>query len=313
MEVLAMENGRLLFTKMHGAGNDYIYVDCTDRNNPFLWISDIPEAVRRLSHRRFGAGADGVILIYPSLKGDVRMEMYNADGTRGKMCGNGVRCVGKFVHAHGLTEKTSLQIETDSGLKRVRIKEKSVQAEMGEPLVLPGRFFVQDERGNHVLIRLVWMGNFHGVCMWQEENEEEWENGLSLQAYADRWIEELKRKIEGTACQKAMAQLHTDLSQLNFEFCRKRKDSHVSFARVLERGSGETLSCGTGACAIQASCYIEGTGAEKMEISMPGGTLQVCWKGANTTSILEGPVQTVYEGVVEKEFFTLLRKKNKII
>ena len=273
------------FTKMHGCGNDYIYMDCTAQSLP-----DPAAAAVRLSDRHFGVGADGLILIRPSEVADFRMEMYNADGSEGKMCGNGIRCVAKFVYDKGLTDKTQLTVETRSGVKTLDLtveegKVSQVRVDMGMPncaaaaipVVGMGDYVVGREvsiAGMPWVITCVSMGNPHCV-VWVEDVD-----ALPL--------EEIGPRFE-----------HHPMfpDRVNTEFVQVVDPSHIR-VRVWERGSGETLACGTGACASVAAGYLNEVTLSQVHVQLRGGELDV--EIADDGRIyMTGPATTVFEGEID--------------
>ena len=249
------------FTKMQGLGNDYLYI-C----GPVP--EDVSELSRRLSDRHFGPGADGLIFIGPSERADFRMRIFNADGSEAKMCGNGIRCVGKYVYDRGLTEKTDLLIETGSGLRRLLLhpengKVVSVTVEMGK-----ARVEARADGGAYVDV-----GNPHLVCFVSDaENVPLSELGPELCASVPGGI--------------------------NVEFVRVLGPDRLRM-RVWERGSGITLACGTGACASAAAAVSRGfcESGKPISVQLDGGVLRVTVE-ADGTVRMEGPAVTVYEGEV---------------
>lgn len=271
------------FTKMQGLGNDYIYVDCTRE-----MISDIPERARKLSDRHFGVGSDGLVLICPSYTADFRMDMYNSDGSRAEMCGNAIRCVGKFVYERGLTDQTTVTIETLAGKKTLFLnvkggKVKSVCVDMGEPIftpteipVLTGQplFFNQpvEVGGKMYSVSAVSMGNPHAVIFVddpEEVNIEKLGPGFENHVFFPR--------------------------KTNTEFVTVIDRKTVKM-RVWERGAGETLACGTGACAVMAVCnaldYID----DEADIILRGGTLHVRLDKKTNKIYMEGAAEFVFDG-----------------
>lgn len=241
------------FVKMEGCGNDYIYLDGEKEkvNNP-------QALARRLSDRHFGVGADGMILICQSEIADCRMEMYNADGSRGSMCGNGVRCVARYLYDYKKVRKEVIMIETDSGVHEVRILgngEKGTVA-MGNPEILETSHIISIE-GKKTEMMLVSMGNPHAVIFMPPE-EGSWKSWDMKKASA---ISEHSDFPDG---------INVELVQIYSETGMK--------VRVWERGSNETLSCGSGACAAAAAAYLNGRTKRKVNVEMPGGMLEVEWK-----------------------------------
>ena len=278
------------FTKMHGIGNDYIYVNGFKET-----VMNPSEAAKRLSDRHFGVGGDGLILIQPSEKADFKMEMYNSDGSLGAMCGNGIRCVGKYVYDYGLTDQTRVSVETKSGIKFLDLTAKQgkvsqVEVDMGEPVLKPESVPVSLE-GDSVIdreftlgekkyrITCVSMGNPH--CVVPVENVQELE------------IEKMGPLFE-----------HHSLfpDRVNTEFIRVLDRENVQM-RVWERGSGETLACGTGACAVAVACVLNGWTQEQITVHLLGGELKIRWDRERNRVFMTGPAQTVFEGEIDLERF----------
>lgn len=276
---------KLPFTKMQGCGNDYIYINC------FEETVESPEKLAvRLSDRHFGIGADGVILILPSETADARMRMFNADGSEGKMCGNGIRCVAKYVYDHGIAQKSPLTIETLSGIKTLELTVRDglavcAKVDMGRPALSPAEIPVRlggetvigreaEIAGDRYSITCVSMGNPHAVIFCPEID--------SLQ------LTELGPKFEN-------APLFPE--KVNTEFI-EIMDAHTLRMRVWERGSGETLACGTGACASVVAAVLNGFCPvnEEITVHLLGGDLQICYTG--DTVYMTGSCETVFEGAV---------------
>ena len=270
------------FTKMHGAGNDYVYVD--------LFREEVPDpaaASIAVSDRHFGIGSDGLILIGPSDCADFRMHMYNADGSRAKMCGNGVRCVAKFVFDHGLTDKTEITVETDSGIKTLRLfpengKVKTVRVNMGAPEFTPEKIpFVPpageglEVGGKTYRATAVSMGNPHCVVFLDEDPRE-------------FPVTEIGPVFEHLACFP---------DRVNTEFILV-EDPHNLRMRVWERGSGETLACGTGACASACAAIAKGLAESPVAMHLTGGDLTVEWDGSGDV-FMTGPAVEVFQGEFE--------------
>lgn len=258
------------FTKMEGLGNDYIYIDCHRGYPP-----DLPTLARRMSDRHFGVGSDGIIAIGPSDRADFSMHIYNADGSEGKMCGNGIRCVGKYVYDKGLTDKSILQIETLSGIKELSLTAIDHQVigatvDMGRPLVSPPRSLKVGEQTWSVTE--VNMGNPHLVIFVEEPERLE--------------LRELGPLFEH----------HPDYpGGINTEFAAVLTPDHLRM-RVWERGSGETLACGTGACAVLAAAVAGGLAERQATVDLPGGSLTLHWSETDGRIHMTGPACTVFEG-----------------
>ena len=275
------------FTKMHGTGNDYIYVNGFEEK-----LENPSEAAVKLSDRRFGIGSDGLILILPSDVADCRMEMFNADGSIGKMCGNGIRCVAKYVYARGLVKKDVLRVETRSGVKTLQLrvedgKVASVRVNMGQPELDPEKIpvlFSKDRMvdeevytpsGNVWRVTCVSMGNPHAVIFVDDVE------GLNLPAIGP--------EMEKHAMFPERA---------NIEFAQVTGPHEVQM-RVWERGSGETLACGTGACACAVASVLTGKADRDVTVHLRGGDLHVFWDPDTDDVYMEGPAAFVFDGTVE--------------
>ena len=262
----------LRFTKMHGIGNDYVFVDCT-KESP----ADLPGLARRISDRHFGVGSDGLICICPSDRADFRMRMFNADGSEGAMCGNGIRCVGKFVYDRRMTERTVLTVETAAGVKELRLRVEGGKAvgatvDMGEPTL--GKPLVVPIAGKEITFTPVSMGNPHAVSLCPRPEDID----LAL----------LGPAAEHSPCFPG---------RVNVEFAAVESPRRIRL-RVWERGSGETLACGTGACAALAALASQGLCEREVTAVLPGGALEVRW--ADDGHIyMSGPAVTVFEGEYE--------------
>jgi diaminopimelate epimerase len=274
------------FTKMQGCGNDYVYVDCTK-----TLIDNIRETAIKVSDRHFGIGSDGLILIRPSDKADFMMDMYNNDGSSGKMCGNGIRCVAKYVYDYGLTDKTSLKIETLSGIKDLKItvedgKVTSVTVDMGTPVTQADAVPVitdKDELINEPVeidgkvynITCISMGNPHAVVFAED-------------------IDKLKLEHIGP-----MFENHPMFPErVNTEFIQVMDRKHIKM-RVWERGSGETLACGTGACASVVACILNGLTDNEVCVTLRGGDLIIRYDEKDNRVYMTGPAVTVFEGEIQ--------------
>lgn len=277
------------FTKMHGLGNDYVYVNCFEEK-----IDNPTEVAKFVSDRHTGIGSDGLIMINPSKVADCEMEMYNADGSRGEMCGNGVRCVGKYVYDYGITDKTSISVETLGGIKYLDFtiedgKVKLVRVDMGAPILKPELIpIVMDDKdaetvidspiivdGKEYRMTGVSMGNPHDVVFW---------DGID-----DMDIETIGPKFEN----------HERFpKRINTEFVEVL-DRHTAKMRVWERGSGETQACGTGACAVAVACILNGLTEDKVTVKLLGGDLQIEWNREENKVYMTGPATTVFDGVID--------------
>ena len=282
------------FTKMHGCGNDYVYVDCTKEVIP-----DIAATAVRVSDRHFGIGSDGLILIKSSEVADFEMDMYNADGSRGKMCGNGIRCVAKYVYDHGLTNKTEITVDTQAGIKTLQLtvcdgKVSKVRVDMGEPVLIPQEIPVKasvlglaDDRREAIVaqpftvanssydITCVSMGNPHCITFIDEDVR-----SFPLEAVGSLF-EKHELFPEG----------------VNTEFVNIIDKVHLRM-RVWERGSGETLACGTGACAVAVASYLNGFTGRKVDVELMGGHLEIVYDAATNHVFMTGPATEVFSGEI---------------
>ena len=273
------------FTKMQGCGNDYVYVDCTKK-----LIDNIRDTAIKVSDRHFGIGSDGLILIRPSDKADFMMDMYNNDGSSGKMCGNGIRCVAKYVYDYGLTDKTSLKIETLSGVKSLELsvedkKVQSVTVDMGVPVTKADAVPVITDKdelinepveidGNIYNITCVSMGNPHAVVFTED-------------------IDKLKLEHIGP-----MFENHPMFPErVNTEFIQLIDRRHIKM-RVWERGSGETWACGTGACASVVAAILNGLTDNEVAVTLRGGELLIRYDEKADKVFMTGPAVTVFEGEI---------------
>ncbi len=281
----------LLFTKMHGAGNDYIYVNGFTES-----VKNPSELAIKLSNRNFGIGSDGLVLILPSTKADFRMRMFNADGTEAEMCGNASRCVGKFVFDKGLTDKTELSLETGAGIKFLQLHTQNklvnkVTVDMGEPILIPTEIPVKvagdkavkvpliiDQTEHH--ITCVSMGNPHAVIFTKAID------GLNLP--------EIGPKFENHPIFP---------KRTNTEFI-EILDRNTLKMRVWERGTGETLACGTGACAALVAAVLNNYSERKAQLQLLGGNLAIEWDEKTNHVFMTGPAETVFEGEINTELFT---------
>lgn len=282
------------FTKMHGIGNDYVYVNCFREK-----VEKPEETAKFVSDRHFGIGSDGLILIKPSEVADCEMEMYNADGSRGKMCGNGIRCVAKYVYDYGITDKTQISVATGSGIKYLDLtvedgKVALVKVDMGAPILkaaqIPVAVSALDEEGltddSHIVgaaisvkgeeykITCVSMGNPHGIVCVEDVD------GLE--------IEKIGPHFENHSAFP---------DRVNTEFIRVIDRKTVQM-RVWERGSGETWACGTGACAVAVACILNGWTEDEVTVKLRGGDLKIRWDRGQNTVFMTGPATVVFDGEI---------------
>lgn len=276
------------FTKMQGIGNDYVYVNCFEET-----IADPSAVARFVSDRHFGIGSDGLILVKPSDVADCEMDMYNLDGSQGAMCGNGIRCVAKFAYDHGIVRKKNITVNTKSGIKYLDLdikdgKVSSVKVNMGSPILTAKMIPVVSDKeqvinqpldvnGTVWNITAVSMGNPHAVTYMEDVD--------SLD------IEKVGPMFEN----------HINFpDRINTEFV-KVIDRRTLQMRVWERGSGETLACGTGACAVAVASTLNGLVDEDVPITVKllGGDLQILWNRQENLVYMTGPATTVFEGEID--------------
>jgi len=273
------------FTKMQGCGNDYVYVDCITHAPP----RDPVGLSKVISDRHFGVGSDGLILICPSERADARMRMFNADGSESEMCGNGVRCIAKYLHDHGLVRNPTIRLETGRGILTLEVessggKVRQVRVDMGEPILqsaqipttLPGDPPVNvnlDIPGHAAMqVTCVSMGNPHCVAFVDE--------------ITDDLVFGVGPKVENHAAFPR---------RINAEFARVNAPDDVTM-RVWERGSGETMACGTGACAVAVAGVLTGRAQRRVTIHLRGGDLQLHWSEADNHVYMTGPAVEVFSG-----------------
>ena len=277
------------FTKMHGAGNDYVYINGFTEK---MAQEDKPEWVRKVSDRHFGIGSDGAIFINPSDVADFEMEMYNADGTRSEMCGNGIRCVGKFVYDKGLADKTQFTVVSAGKIKVLDLtvedgKATQIKVNMGEPIleakqvpvvsdseeVIDEPIYISevDEAYN---MTCVSMGNPHAVVFMDD--------------------------VEHLAIEKIGPYFENHVrfpNRTNTEFVKVLDRNNVQM-RVWERGTGETLACGTGCCATAVACILNGYTDEEVSVHVLGGKIKIYWDREENLVYMTGPAETVFEGEI---------------
>jgi len=274
------------FTKMHGIGNDYVYVNCFKEE-----VTHPEEIAKFVSDRHFGVGADGLILIKPSQTADFEMETYNADGSRGEMCGNGIRCVAKYVYDYGLTNQTNISVETLAGMKYLDMtvengKVALVKVNMGAPEIEAAKIPVLTEEKQALNLPLeiegkiyqatcISMGNPHCVIFMEEDIR-----NLNLEKIGPQF------------------EHHSYFpKRINTEFVNIL-DKNTLRMRVWERGSGETLACGTGACAIAVAAILKNSVEHNVKVQLLGGDLQIAWEGDHAPVYMTGPAVTVFDGEV---------------
>ena len=276
------------FTKMHGCGNDYIYIDGAKEH---IAQEEKPDFVRRVSDRHFGIGGDGVIFINPSDEADFEMEMYNADGSRAEMCGNGIRCVAKFVYDKGLTDKTDISVISCGKIKYLQLSLKdnkvdTVRVNMGAPELIAANVPVLCDKEQAVdepitvqdteyKMTCVSMGNPHAVVFMENVTDLEIEK-------IGPYFESHERFPKRT----------------NTEFV-KVIDRNTVQMRVWERGTGETLACGTGCCATVVACILNGLTDDTVTVKLLGGELEITWDREADLVYMTGPATTVFEGEID--------------
>ena len=273
------------FTKMHGIGNDYVYVNCFEET-----VKDPAAVAKFVSDRHFGIGSDGLILIRPSEIADCEMDMYNLDGSQGAMCGNGIRCVAKYAYDYGIVDKEHISVATKSGIKYLDLtvengKVSQVKVNMGCPILTARQIPVVSEKeevinepldvnGKIYYITAISMGNPHAVVFMDG-------------------VKEMDLKEIGPAFES-----HERFpGRTNTEFVQVVDEGHV-IMRVWERGSGETLACGTGACAVAVACALNGKTGSQVDVELLGGVLNIRWDRENDRVYMTGPAVEVYHGEI---------------
>lgn len=277
------------FTKMHGIGNDYVYIDCMNHTPDRL-----AELSIEMSDRHTGIGGDGIILILPSETADFKMRIFNADGSEAKMCGNGIRCVGKYVYDNGLTTKTEIAVDTNSGIKYLTLrpgtdgKIAEVTVDMGEPDLIAAHVPVKYDgekmieaaidttTGGRLAVTAVSMGNPHGVIFYDGESPDVHVTGRELEMHY-MWPD-----------------------RANIEFARVISPSEIAM-RVWERGSGETMACGTGACATAVAAITTGRTGRTVTIHLLGGDLTIFWNQEDNHVYMTGGATTVFTGTYPRQ------------
>ena len=278
----------LKFTKMHGLGNDYVYMDAINQK-----IENREDLAKKVSDRHFGIGSDGLILICESKVADFRMQMFNSDGTEAEMCGNGIRCVGKFVYDKKMTDKDVITIETLAGIKTLRLtikngKVEKARVDMGEPILEPGKIPVISKEmlvknlnlnliDREFKFTCVSMGNPHAVTFIDEDVKD-----FELEKYGK--VAEVDKVFP---------------RRTNVEFINIVDKNNIKM-RVWERGAGETLACGTGACASAVAAVLNNYTERQVTVELLGGNLEIEWNKDDNHVYMTGPATTVFEGELEK-------------
>ena len=274
------------FTKMHGLGNDYVYMDAIHQK-----IENESSLAKFVSNRHFGIGSDGLILICTSQIADFKMRMFNSDGSEAEMCGNGIRCVGKFVYDKGLTNKENITIETLAGIKQLKLNIKdgkvlTVKVDMGEPILEAEKIPVKSNEfpvknlklkalDKEFIFTCVSMGNPHAITIVENVDN------FDVQKYGS--IIEIDNIFP---------------KKTNVEFIEIKDRKNIKM-RVWERGAGETLACGTGACATAVACNLNGLTDKNVKVELLGGTLEIEWNKEDNHIYMTGPAVTVFEGELE--------------
>lgn len=279
---------KIKFTKMHGCGNDYVYINGFTEKIP---QDQKPDFVRRISDRHFGIGSDGAIFINPAKETDFEMEMYNADGSRSEMCGNGMRCVGKYVYDYGLTDKTEFSVVSAGKIKYLTLtieegKAVQIRVNMGEPILIPEEIPVVADNtpvinepitvlDTEYKMTCVSMGNPHAVVFVEDT--------------ASFPVNEIGPYFEN----------HEKFpNRTNTEFVQVVDRKNINM-RVYERGTGETLACGTGCCASVVACMLNGLTDDTVFVHVLGGVVQVEWNREENIVYMTGPAVTVFDGEIE--------------
>ena len=279
---------KIRFTKMHGCGNDYVYINGFTEKIP---QEQKPDFVRYVSDRHFGIGSDGAIFINPAKEADFEMEMYNADGSRSEMCGNGMRCVGKYVYDYGLTDKTQFSVVSAGKIKYLTLtiedgKAVQIRVNMGEPILAPAEIPVVAETtpvmnepitvlDKEYEMTCVSMGNPHAVVFVDDT--------------ASFPVNEIGPFFEN----------HEKFpNRTNTEFVQVVDRNHINM-RVYERGTGETLACGTGCCASVVACILNGLTDDTVYVNVLGGTVLIEWNRTENLVYMTGPAVTVFDGEIE--------------
>lgn len=279
----------LEFIKMHGLGNDYVYMNAINQN-----IKNRNELAKKVSDRHYGIGSDGLILICESNVADFRMQMFNSDGTEAEMCGNGIRCVGKYVYDNGFTNKNNLTIETLAGIKKLKLitkdkKVEKVKVDMGEPIFEPEKIPVISKENPVKGLNLnlldrsfkftcISMGNPHAVTFIDDEI-----NNFDVEKYG-------KEAEKNEAFPK----------RTNVEFINMINKNKIKM-RVWERGAGETLACGTGACASAVAAILNGYTDRNIFVELLGGILEIEWNKKDNHIYMTGPATTVFKGFYDEK------------
>lgn len=277
------------FTKMHGAGNDYVYINgFTEKMSQ----EDKPEWVRKISDRHFGIGSDGAIFINPSDVADFEMEMYNADGSRSEMCGNGIRCVGKFVYDKGLTGKEKFTVVSAGQIKYLELavedgKAVEIKVNMGEPILKASQVPVNSDN-EQVIDEIIYI----------PETEEEYR--MTCVSMGNPHAVVFLEDVDNLQIEKIGPYFENHVrfpNRTNTEFVKILDRNNVQM-RVWERGTGETLACGTGCCATAVACILNGLTENEVNVHVLGGKIKVLWDRESNLIYMTGPAETVFEGEI---------------
>jgi diaminopimelate epimerase len=310
------------FTKMHGIGNDYVYVDCFAQTMP----ADPVDLAQKISDRHFGVGGDGLILICPSDKADARMRMFNADGSEAEMCGNGVRCVAKYVHDHGIAKKPSLKIETGRGVLSLDLeiengKTRRVRVDMGEPILeaeripvklegIPATEQVVDYSLDKAIKQISLMRIVFDTLFPLKEHERlpSTKRTWTSEAGLDRWFTcvsmgnphvilncQVVEKVPLDEIGPALEVAEIFPKRINVHFIQVHSPNEITM-RTWERGSGITLACGTGASAVCVAGVLTGRTGRKILAHLPGGDLNLEWNETDNHVYMTGPATEVFSG-----------------
>jgi|BioPla2DNA2_1021312.scaffolds.fasta_scaffold23314_2 diaminopimelate epimerase len=283
MQVEEGDVAKMKFTKMHGLGNDYIYINCFDQK-----VDNPPEVAKFLSDRHFGIGSDGLVLIMPSDTSDFRMRMFNSDGSEAEMCGNAIRCVGKYVYDNGLTQKTVIKVDTLAGIKTLNMKVQNekvamIKVDMGEPVLESSKIPVNSEKeffisqpviieNREYRVTCISMGNPHAVTYIDD-----------VEKFP---LEFIGHKMENHSLFP---------KKINAEFVHVI-DRNTLKMRVWERGAGETLACGTGACAVLVSSVLNDMSNRCAVVKLLGGELLIEWNEKDNHVYMTGSATKVFDG-----------------
>jgi len=292
--MLFMSGGRktliLKFTKMHGLGNDYVYVDCV-KECPDKLVNNLSKVAEFVSDRHFGIGSDGLVLIMPSNVADFRMRMFNSDGSEAEMCGNAIRCVGKYVYDNSLTKKTNVSIETLGGIKVLDMTVKNnqvvmVRVDMGEPILNPSDIPVKSDKDRFISQPVEIDGEIYNVTCVSMGNP-----------HAITYVDNVMNfPLEKVGPKMEVHSLYP--KKINSEFVQII-DRNTLKMRVWERGAGETMACGTGASAVLVASVLNDVSERKATVKLLGGDLVIEWNEKDNHVYMTGPAVKVFEGEID--------------